>query len=76
MLKNMQQLRAEWSDADDRQMVAVRRLAQTLNDRNIPAAVGRGEYNTPEVRVNCNRCGRWFTPSFDLPGSFTCDACY
>ncbi len=76
MLRNMDNIRTNWSDDDDRSMVATRRLAQILNDQGTPASVGRGEFNAPEVRLQCRSCGEWFTPSFDLPRPYVCDACY
>ena len=76
MLRNMDNIRTHWSAEDDRAMVEARQLSQTLSDQGILASVGRGEFNAPEVRLQCRTCGEWFTPSFDLPRPYVCDACY
>ena len=62
MLQDMKTVQTHWSEQDDRDMVRVRRLARKLNGRGIPASVGRGDYNRPEVRLQCRDCGEWFTP--------------
>ena len=76
MLRDMNTVQTHWSEQDDRDMVRVRRLARKLNGRGIPASVGRGDYNRPEVRLQCRDCGEWFTPALDMPKPYLCDPCY
>ena len=76
MLRDINTVQTHWSEQDDRDMVRVRRLARTLNGRGIPTSVGRGDYNRPEVRLQCRDCGEWFTPALDMPRPYLCDPCY
>ena len=70
MLRNMDNIRTNWSEDDDRSMVATRRLAQILNDQGTPASVGRA--SSTRQRSGCGAAAAGMVHPLLRPAQTVC----